>query len=77
MGKSEQDGSVCNGRGQSFGRDWQPLSPRPRTRGRGVGGEGAELAEAEPLTPDPSPLSTGARGEGDDRVCNAGDYSQG
>ena len=34
------------------------LLPSPRTRGRGVGGEGAAL----PLTPYPSPPSTGERG---------------
>jgi hypothetical protein len=37
-------------------------SPLPRTRGRGVAGEGVEVAEA--LAPSPQPLSPEYRGEG-------------
>jgi hypothetical protein len=40
-----------------------PILPSPPLRGRGVGGEGAEVPKQKPLTPDPSPRSTGARGD--------------
>ena len=58
-------------------KDKEFLAPLAPSSGRGVGGEGPNFQEIQPLIPSPSPRSTGEKGAGKAYPCGIPDLTGG